>query len=211
MKLKDEIENNFVLILIILAIVTLLASCTTDSADTVVRSVNISVAGVYTGVSSNQPFVQKNSGAPVTSFNLIQRGDQLEAIDNNNLTFKGTIGSSSGENSVSFNLEGSTTAGKSVYISGNISVQGSEGTMSATWIEPDFYSTLYGVSTGQSINTNTAGNDRASTTPLSQWTGCCSSHGGIKTNSAGQVLINSSGYARCNDGTSSPDCNEDNR
>jgi hypothetical protein len=131
--------------------------CSVDSADSVVRSVNANVAGFYSKDSSvcgQDRFVTANSGKQVISLDLRQTGDQLEAIDNNGIIFRGTIGNVV-DNSASFNIEGSTTAGNKVLISGNIAIGGGEGVMRATWIEDTFYATLCGSANGPSVTSNT--------------------------------------------------------
>lgn len=134
------------------------SGCSVDSANSVIRSVSINVGGVYrynaAVCGSNGRFVTANSGSPVISFDLRQAGDTLEAIDNNGLIYRGTIGNVQ-EASASFNLEGTTTAGNRALVSGNITVSGNQGTMQATWIEDSFFATLCGSSTGQSVTTNT--------------------------------------------------------
>jgi hypothetical protein len=140
--------------------------CTVDSANGTARSVGINVAGIYrydSSVCGNEGrFVSVNSGRPVSYFDLRQVGDKLEAIDNNGIIFRGTIGNVQ-DTSASFNLEGATTIGSSVVVSGNISVSGNKGTMQATWIENNFFATLCGSSTGQSIITNAPPNTNTNT------------------------------------------------
>jgi hypothetical protein len=145
--------------------------CSVDSANGTSRTVGISVGGIYrydSGACGNDGrFVTANSGRAVISLDLRQAGDSLEAIDNNGIIFRGTIGNVV-DNSASFNLEGATTAGNSALISGNIAVSGGKGVMQATWVENTFFATLCGSSTGQSVTTNappaTNTNDNASIT-----------------------------------------------
>ena len=131
--------------------------CTVDSANGTARTVGINVAGIYrydAAVCGNDGrFVTANSGRAVNYLDLRQVGDKLEAIDNNGIIFRGTIGNVQ-DSSASFNLEGVTTIGGSVVVSGNIAVSGNKGTMQATWIENNFFATLCGSSTGQSVITN---------------------------------------------------------
>ncbi len=131
--------------------------CSVDSANGSSRTVGISVGGIYrydSGPCANDGrFVTANSGRAVISLDLRQAGDSLEAIDNNGIIFRGTIGSVV-DNSASFNLEGTTTAGNAVLISGNIAVNASKGVMQATWVENTFFATLCGSSIGQSVTTN---------------------------------------------------------
>lgn len=135
----------------------MLSACEVDSANATARSVGADVSGVYRHDGSSENggrFVSANSGAQVTSLDLRQAGDQLEAIDNNGIIFRGTIGTVV-DSSASFNLEGSTTIGSGVIISGTIDIGGGEGVMRATWIEDTLFATVYGVANGPTINTNT--------------------------------------------------------
>lgn len=121
------------------------SGCELDSADSTVREVGIIVQGYYTNPDGGR-IVGRNSGAPITSLDIRQFGDQLEAIDNNNQVFRGTIGNAS-QNNASYTLEGYTTAGKWGIMSGVFEVSGSSSTMRGTWIEDDFYSTVYATAT----------------------------------------------------------------
>lgn len=118
--------------------------CELDSADSVVRE-TLYVQGYYTNPDGDR-IVGRNSGAPIKSLDIRQFGDQLEAIDNHNNVFRGTIGNASA-NSASFTLEGYTTAGQLGIMSGTFEVSGSSATMRGTWIEDDFYSTVYATAT----------------------------------------------------------------
>ncbi|MBP7829890.1 MAG: hypothetical protein KA248_08235 [Kiritimatiellae bacterium] len=121
-----------------------LCGCEVGSADSVVRMVAVDFSGFYQGTGSNgtQMVSPANSGDEVTLLNLRQNGDQLEAIDNNGIVFRGTLGNLV-DTTASFTLEGRTTVGRSVTISGTLSGEGTDGTMRGTWIEPNQYSTLY--------------------------------------------------------------------
>lgn len=141
-----------------LAAFTLLTACNLESANSVSRTVGADVNGVYSydsgECSNNGKFVSANTGAPVTSFDLRQTGDNLEAIDNNGIIFRGTIGVVF-DDTASFTLEGNTTAGNSVTVSGTIEVGGGEGVMRATWIEDSLFGTVCGTANGPFVNTNT--------------------------------------------------------
>jgi len=146
----------------LLAVATLvLVGCELQSADSFTRNVGVDFTGFYDSTATNVNFVEPaNSGSRVTSFNLRQYGDILEAIDNNNYVFRGTLGqvsSDSGSATASFTLEGQTTAGQPVTISGNLSGQGNSATMTGTWIEPGFYAYVNGDATINTITTNTSG------------------------------------------------------
>ncbi len=121
------------------------AGCSVDSADSVSRTVPINVEGVYSN--PNGAFVSRQSGARVSTMNVRQGGDKLEAVDNNNKIFRGTIGNATA-NQASFTLNGETTAGNKVTISGTFDVSGGNGTMRGTWIEDGLFGTVYATATG---------------------------------------------------------------
>ncbi|HMO52450.1 MAG TPA: hypothetical protein PKE26_14630 [Kiritimatiellia bacterium] len=131
----------------------LLTACNVDSANSTARLVNINVSGVYRNSEADQNggvFVSRQSGTRTEFLNLRQTGDQLEGVDNNNIVFRGTIGNVI-ENNASFNLEGSTTAGNRVQISGRIEAASGQGTMRATWIETGLFGNVYGVADGPTV------------------------------------------------------------
>ncbi|MBP7829889.1 MAG: hypothetical protein KA248_08230 [Kiritimatiellae bacterium] len=125
-----------------------LCGCEVGSADSVVRMLGIDFSGFYQGTGANGTGMVSppNSGDEVTLLNLRQNGDQLEAVDNNGIVFRGTLGNLV-DTTASFTLEGRTTIGRSVTISGTLNGEGTDGTMRGTWIEPNQYSTLYAVGT----------------------------------------------------------------
>jgi hypothetical protein len=127
----------------------ILSGCEGDSAETLVRNIAFQVSGIYRnpGDSNNGKLVSNNTGSPVTQMDLRQTGDQLEAIDNNGLIFKGTIGNAS-DTEGGFTLDGQTTAGQPATISGVIrksSGSSTEAEMRGTWIEPSLFGTVVGV------------------------------------------------------------------
>jgi len=63
--------------------------CEGDSAETLIRNVILQVAGFYIPVEGATTIPGDNTGNPVTSLDLRQNGDQIEAIDNNGIIFKG--------------------------------------------------------------------------------------------------------------------------
>ncbi len=133
--------------------------CEIGSSDSAVRNMNVNFSGLYDAKDATTPFVSPaNSGALVTRLNLRQNGDQLEAIDNNDIVFRGTLNDPSGDSgsaTAGFMLEGHTTAGNSVTISGTLSGSGTTAEMKGTWIEPDRYCNLLGDANINAIPTNT--------------------------------------------------------
>ena len=131
----------------------LLPGCEVGSADSVVREMGIDFSGFYVGAEGGA-LVSKNSGKAVEALNLRQNGDQLEAIDNNNSVYRGRLGNVV-ESTASFTMEGATTAGQPVTLSGTLQGEGTSATLRGTWIEPDFYATISGVGTINPAPTNT--------------------------------------------------------
>lgn len=129
----------------LLSLAALCTSCKIESGDSVIRSVGVNVGGVYRNTGGL--VVSRNTGARISHLDLIQDGDRLQAVDNNGLVFKGTIGAvqrgTTGEASATFNLKGQTTAGAEGVITGTISVTGTKGTMRGTWAEPSLFSAVY--------------------------------------------------------------------
>jgi len=133
--------------------------CELDSAESVTRNVGIDFSGFYDSTSTNSDFVSPaNSGARVTSFNLRQSGDLLEAIDNNGIVFRGNIGAVDGT-TASFTLGGSTTVGNEVTITGTLAgdAAAETATMKGTWIEPGLYAAILGDAKINPIQTNSPG------------------------------------------------------
>ncbi len=161
-----------------LAAAGLFQGCEVDSADDVQRVVGVDFTGFYrnpntltntsvSGSGSNavtnavivtQNITSRNSGTPITSLDLRQNGDRLEAIDNAGNVWKGSLGEFNGTSS-SFELVGRTTAGTEGRFSGILttggtandsnvtSVAATEGTMSGTYIEETFFGTFYAEAT----------------------------------------------------------------
>ncbi len=134
---------------------SLFSGCEVGSVDDVVRTVGVDYTGYYDAdqsVSSN--FLSApNSGKRVTSLNLRQTGDELEAIDNNQLIFRGTIGNYDGENST-FTLEGYTSVNQPATLSGTLTSSGTDAKMRGTWIEAGIYANIYGDGTINPSPTN---------------------------------------------------------
>lgn len=136
--------------LLTLALVT---GCTIDSADEFYRDVSVNFSGFYTG--NNGKIVSNNSGNSITSLDLRQTGDSLEAVDNNGRIWRGNLGEVQNGSS-SFELNGQTTAGRDGTFSGTLSSSGggstgsvsnAQGTMQGTFIESDRYSTFFATAT----------------------------------------------------------------
>lgn len=134
------------ILLLLATISVLIIGCSGDSGETLIRNVVLKVSGHYTN--GGGPLPGSQTGNKTTAMNVRQTGDQIEATDNNGLIFKGTIGQAT-ETEGSFTLNGRTTAGQDVTISGTFSVpEGStDGTMRGTWIEPSLTASFIGFAT----------------------------------------------------------------
>lgn len=122
----------------------LFQGCEVDSANDVQRTVGVDFSGFYTnGTNSGNRITSRNSGAPITSLDLRQGGDRLEAIDNSGLVWTGSLGEFNGASS-SFELTGQTTAGTQGRFSGTLSTSAGStvGSMTGTYIEDAFYATF---------------------------------------------------------------------
>lgn len=148
--MKSSSVGFGILVYCALAVLSLaFLGCELESADSVVRTVGAGVSGTYIRDGGSNTVVSTNSGKPIFSFDLRQTGDQLEAIDNNNCVYRGTIGRES-DTLLTYSLEGQNSRGTHVTMSGTIEITGgddetSQGTMRGTWIEPGLYATIYGV------------------------------------------------------------------
>ncbi|MCX7007789.1 MAG: hypothetical protein NTY53_11180 [Kiritimatiellaeota bacterium] len=121
--------------------VGLLPGCEVGSPDTVEATANGDFSGRYANGSS--PMVNNNSGNAINTMALNQSGNQLQAVDNNGILFKGTIGDIL-NSSASFTLNGVTTAGQTVAINGTLRAVGTTASLSGIWAEPGVYSSIYG-------------------------------------------------------------------
>ena len=142
------------------ATLALLVGCElSNSPNDTVRNVSVDFTGFYDN--DGAPLTTSQTGADITEMNLIQTGDRLEAVDNNGIIFKGTLGEvtvdSGGQASSIINLSGRTTANGDVTISGTIIGQQNQGVIHGTWIEPTLFGQFLAKGTISTINTNSGG------------------------------------------------------
>lgn len=133
----------------------LISACTIDSADEFSRDVSVNFTGFYTNPNGGN-IVAKNSGSSISSLDLRQSGDSLEAVDNNGRIWRGNLGEVQNGTS-SFELNGNTSSGTEATFSGNISTSdggsstggtsNARGTMQGTFIEPGRFSTFFATAT----------------------------------------------------------------
>ncbi|MDF3130730.1 hypothetical protein P0Y35_16085 [Kiritimatiellaeota bacterium B1221] len=143
-----------------------LTACEISNGDETVRQVSIQVAGIY---SSSSGIASRQSGQTITSLNISQSGDQLDAIDNLGARWTGTIGQAD-SSLATVNLKGLTSTGEQVVITGNISIDGTSGTLSGSWIEPVIRSDVYAQATVAAQPTSTpiiTPTDSVTSTPVS--------------------------------------------
>ena len=150
------------------------AGCDIDSVDstTAVPSDNsgtiYNFSGLYLNPNSSPtnifplvyPFEgsSRPSGALITFLRLLQYGSVLEAYDSAGQTWSGSIMGLSG-GTANFSLQGRTTAGQPVEISGTMVYADQNSVMDATWIEPAFYGTLRAKASVPPSATNTPEGD----------------------------------------------------
>ena len=137
----------------------LFLGCEAGSSDSATRNIGVDYTGLYMGGTAGAPagVTDIQTGDATTRLDLRQSGDQLQAIDEHNIVFSGTVGdvvTSSGVSSSGFTLEGKTTVGNPVTISGTLSGQGSSGTMRGTWIEPSTVGHVFASATISPVATN---------------------------------------------------------
>lgn len=121
---------------LLLSSVLLFTACEISGSNDVVRQVSLNIAGAYTngsGIPANQ------TGNRITLLSVQQRGDQLNAVDNQGGSWSGSIGRAD-TSLATFTLKGATTAGQSVTLTGTIVVNGNNASMTGTWIEPSLRS-----------------------------------------------------------------------
>ena len=132
-----------------------LAACDVDSVDSVTATPSdgtspfsiINFSGLYAHSISNSlvPLVfptNRQSGAKLTWLRLLQYGSVLEAYDNAGLNWSGSI-SGIQSATATFSLQGRTTAGQPVDITGTMVSDSTNSTMEASWIEPTFAGTIF--------------------------------------------------------------------
>lgn len=133
-----------------LALILLPCGCEIESSDSFARNVSVDFSGFYTACDENDSIVQQVTGARIRTLDLRQTGDQLQAIDNNSLVWRGALGEPQNGRS-SFELRGRTTEGVEGIFSGTLSSSdggttnssgGANGSMTGTFIEPNLFSTF---------------------------------------------------------------------
>jgi hypothetical protein len=113
-------------------VLLLFSACEISGGNETVRNVSIRIGGSYvnsSGIPSNQ------SGNRITQLAITQSGDRLDAVDNFGGRWNGSIGQAE-SNLATFTLKGMTSAGAEVVLTGTITVDGTNATLSGTWIEP---------------------------------------------------------------------------
>lgn len=151
----------------------LLGACSVDST-TAVPSDNsgtiYNFSGLYTRTDSNgvqQVLVfptNKQTGVDLTWMRVLQYGNVLEAYDNAGQNWSGSI-SGLQEATASFSLQGQTTAGQAVEITGTMDYQDQRSFMNAAWIEPSFAGSILAQATVSPAATNAPGGGSVSISP----------------------------------------------
>lgn len=116
------------------ASVAVLTGCESGSSDSGDDAPVVNYAGEYSN--AGHALAPQQSGAKVTSMNVIQEGDAILATDNNGINFRGSISPEAADGLSPFDIRGKTSAGTDVNIVGAFSRSGSRAKMSGNWIEP---------------------------------------------------------------------------
>ena len=134
-----------------------ITGCEFDSSDTATRNVDLNVYGVYAGTDEyfGDFLVNNCTGSKPEYMDVRQTGDEIEAISNHGILFKGTIGSVTKGETCTFTLEGKSTVGNRVIINGHFTISGSTAIMEGTWIEDSLYAVFYGEGSAPNQPTNT--------------------------------------------------------
>mgnify|MGYP001025339578 CR=1 FL=1 len=112
--------------------IAFLAGCEISSGDETVRNVAIRISGTY---QNTEGIPARQSGLTTTSIAITQSGDQLDGVDNFGRLWSGSI-TQADERVAGFELQGATTDGLEVILTGTITVNGSNASLTGTWIEP---------------------------------------------------------------------------
>jgi hypothetical protein len=156
---KLSMMSGVAFVLALIAASLGMVGCEVDSSsDNFLRNVSINFSGFYRNTLTNDaPIVSRNTGSRIFTLDLRQTGDQLDAVDNNGLIWRGKIGEVF-DTIASFTLEGTTTAGNRGTFTGSLTAEGittgsnavsanAKGTMTGTYAEPDLFSAFYAQAT----------------------------------------------------------------
>lgn len=121
------------------ALVTSFTGCESGSSDgdsdsDAASAGSVNFSGRYTN--GGAPLPSQQTGGAVTRLDVSQNGGTLNATDNQGKAYTGNVGESNADGSFPFNLEGQTTDGQPVLISGAFRANGNAATMSGTWYQP---------------------------------------------------------------------------
>jgi hypothetical protein len=145
-----------------LAVLVGWTGCELGSADESVRASPLSVGGLYRD-SAGGAIVSKSTGGTITQFNVIQRGDELQVVDNLGRVYRGTL-SDNGY----FEVKGIGPGGFEVQMSGTFGSTTGSAVMNGTWVEPVLYATVRATaaitSTGSGTNQTGSGTNQTGTT-----------------------------------------------
>lgn len=122
----------------------------TQPADIVTVGTNSGAGGVVT-FSTNiavvaGAIVTTNSGTPVTQLRITQTQGALRAVDNAGNVFTGTFSIAYALGGL-IQMDGVVAGGTPVHIAGYMETADSTAWITASWIEPNFKSTLYASAT----------------------------------------------------------------
>ena len=143
-----------------LAAAALSSGCDVDSTSGSTSSSSgdqiFSFSGLYVSISNGNALVfpaHRQTGTTLTWLRLLQYGSSLQGYDNASQSWSGEI-SSVQETTASFSLQGRTSAGAPVDISGTLTYDDQTSTMNAAWIEPSFSGSIFAQATVAPATTN---------------------------------------------------------
>ncbi len=122
-------------------------------------------SGLYVSISNGTALVfpaYRQTGTTLTWLRLLQYGSSLQGYDNASQYWTGEI-SSVQESTATFSLQGRTSAGASVDISGTLTYANQQSTMNAAWIEPSFAGSIFAQATVSPATTNNTPTNSPST------------------------------------------------
>ncbi|MFP6903689.1 MAG: hypothetical protein VCG02_00615 [Verrucomicrobiota bacterium] len=143
-------------------LLALLSACdlNVSGGDDVFRNIPADFSGFYSN--PNGRITTAQTGSPITTLDLRQNGDRLEAVDNHGNIFRGKIGRFA-DSQASFILEGWTTAGHKAVMNGTLRGEGTAATLQGNWIEPSLTALVFAQATINPIPTNApSGGDSSS-------------------------------------------------
>lgn len=147
--MKSNRSYGLAVIAALAAGVMLFAGCEGNDTGDPNAKAGINFSGTYKKGGSSITSPTRESGE-ITELSLSQAGTSLEAVDNNGVSYEGSLGSIPGEGNteVPFNLRGNVTAGLQANLNGVLKQRSSTSAeMTGTWIESTFSASISATAT----------------------------------------------------------------